>query len=104
MVKKKLPVRWDKKALDSLRDIYDYIKEDSPTQATRVRKILLQLAQSLKEYPEKYSKEFYLEKLPNNYRSVSKWQYKIIYEVTENEIIIAFLFHTRKDPSKMTDG
>ena len=63
---------------------------------------LLRLAGNLCDYPEKYSIEPYLENESGNYRSVAKWSYKIIYEVTENEIIIAMVFHTKQDPAKIS--
>ncbi len=62
--------------------------------------LLIKLVRSLDDFPEKYSKETLLIDDPENFRSVSKWNYKIIYEVTENQIIIADIFHTSQHPSK----
>jgi len=98
---RKLPVRWDNKAVESLRDIYEYIKEESPSGATKVRKALLSLARSLGDFPEKYPQEPYLKEETNNYRSVSKWSYKLIYEVTDEEVIIVLVFHTSQHPGKI---
>ena len=92
---KKLPVRWDEMAVESLEDIFKIVKQDSLIQAKRIKNTLLSLARSLNDFPEKYSKEDYLVDEPNNYRSVSKWSYKMVYEVTENEIIIVMLFNPR---------
>jgi len=99
--KKRLPVRWDIEATESLRDIYEYIKVDSPSGAHKVRKTLLSLAKSLGNFPEKYAREPFLKDEPNNYRSVSKWSYKLIYEVTEKEVIVVMVFHTSQDPEKI---
>jgi plasmid stabilization system protein ParE len=99
--KKKLPVRWDPRARESLDDIYNYIAEDSVSAARRVKKSLVQLARSLGHFPEKYSHEDYLAGEPENYRSVSKWRYKIIYEVTDKYVIIADIFNTSQHPSKI---
>ncbi|ELR67992.1 hypothetical protein C900_01288 [Fulvivirga imtechensis AK7] len=63
----------------------------------------MSLAKSLGDFPEKYPKEPYLLDEPNNYRSVSKWSYKLIYEVTENEVIIVMLFHSSQDPEKIKE-
>ena len=98
---KRLSVRWDIEAIESLRDIYEYIKVESPSGAHKVRRALLSLAKNLGTFPEKYPKEPYLLDEPNNYRSVSKWSYKLIYEVTENEVIIVMLFHASQDPGKI---
>ena len=99
MVKKKLPVRWAPKAKNSLDEIYDYIAEDSEDAAKRVKKALIQLGGSLGHFPEKYSREEYLVDQTENYRSVSKWRYKIIYEVTDSYVIIADIFNTDQNPS-----
>ncbi len=99
--KKKLPIRWDRLAKENLDAIYDYIAKDSIPAARRVKKTLVTLAHSLNDFPEKFSKEEYLIDEPEDYRSVSKWSYKIIYEVTDECIIIADVFHTSQHPSKM---
>jgi plasmid stabilization system protein ParE len=101
LVKKKLPIRWDKRAKGNLDKIYDKIAEDSENAARYVKKELIKLAHSLNDFPEKYSKEEYLADEPENYRSVAKWSYKIIYEVTEECIIIADIFHTSQHPMKI---
>lgn len=99
--KKKLPIRWDRLAKKHLDSIYEYIAEDSIPTARKVKKALVKLAHSLNDFPEKYSIEEYLAQEPENYRSVSKWSYKIIYEVTDECIIIADVFQTSQDTSKM---
>jgi len=98
---KKLPIRWDRLAKDNLDAIYHYIAEDSVLAARKVKKELVNMASSLNNFPEKFSIEDYLADVPGNYRSVSKWSYKIIYEVTDECIIIADVFHTSQHPSKI---
>jgi len=99
--KKKLPIRWDRLAKDNLDSIYEHIAEDSIQAARMVKKELVLLAKSLIDFPEKYPREPYLADEPENYRSVSKWSYKIIYEVTDKCIIIADVFQTSQHPSKI---
>lgn len=71
MVKeKKLPIPWDNKAKENLDRIYDYIAQDSVSAARYVKKNLVELASSLKDFPEKYSSEEFLANEPDNYRSV----------------------------------
>lgn len=101
MVKKRLPVRWDPRAKESLDRIYEYIATDSISNARHVKKSLIQLAKSLEHFPEKYSREAYLIDEPRNYRSVSKWRYKIIFEVKDNYLLIADIISTSQDPSKI---
>jgi len=98
---KRLPIRWDRLAKRNLDDIYNYIAKDSLLAAKKVKKELIKLAHSLNDFPEKFSIEEFLADEPENYRSVSKWSYKIIYEITEDCIIIVDLFHTSQHPSKI---
>lgn len=99
--KKKLPIRWDKKAKENLQAIYDYIREDSESAARKVITELVDLAGSLNDFPEKYSIEPSLANDPEDYRSVAKWSYKIIFEITEEAIIIVDIFHTSQHPQKI---
>lgn len=90
-------VIWDSRAKESLKAITQYIKEESPATAKRVRKELLKLTASLKEMPERFSSEPYLENKGNEYRSIAKWSYKVIYKVDENEIRILEIVHTSRN-------
>lgn len=96
-------VIWDSYAKASLKSIIDYINEESPSAAQKVKIELLKLAKSLKNKPNRFSEEFFLAERKGNYRSVSKWSYKIIYKVTEDEVYILDVFHARKDPSDIEE-
>ena len=85
-------------AKESLRDIIDYIKKDSPSAAIKVRKKLIAKAKSLGELPERFSSEPFLINKPGNYRSVTQWHYKIIYKVLDDEVLILRFMHTSRDP------
>lgn len=103
MVSKTYPVRWDTQAKDSLQEIITYLKQGSPTTAQKVKQTLLQLAASLKQQPERFPAEPYLTVKAGNYRSVSKWRYKIIYRVTADAVYILDVFHTSRDPFSMEE-
>ncbi len=90
-------VIWDSKAKEALKAITLFIKEESPTAAKKVRRELLKLTASLKHMPERFSTEPYLEHKGNDYRSISKWSYKIIYRVNENEVRILEIVHTSRN-------
>lgn len=100
---KKYEVIWDTEAKASLKSIVEYIREDSPSAAQKIKGTLLRIAASLKDKPNRFSKEPFLEDREGNYRSVSKWYYKIIYKVTESEVHILDVFHTRKHPSEIEE-
>ena len=101
MVKKKLPVRWDIEAIEDLKAIYKYIKKKSPDNAEKVKKELIKLAGTLTTFPDKYPKEPILEHEDGDFRFIAKWSYKIIYEITNKEVIIALIFHTSQEPVKI---
>lgn len=101
--KKELPIRWDRLAKDNLDNIYASIAKDSITAARKVKKELIKLAHSLNNFPEKFSVEEYLAPEEENFRSVTKWSYKIIYEVTKEYIIILDVFHTSQHPLKIKE-
>jgi plasmid stabilization system protein ParE len=64
LVKKKFPVRWSPKSKQRLDGIYVHIAEDSVSAAKYVKKSLIQLGGRLGHFPEKYSSEEYLAKVP----------------------------------------
>jgi len=99
---RKLPILWDRLAKESLDNIYEYILQDSPQNAGKVKKGLINLVSTLNDFPEKYSREEFLLELSENYRSVSKWNYKVIYEVADDAIRIVDIFQTRQHPSKIS--
>jgi plasmid stabilization system protein ParE len=85
-------------AKESLRSIVNHIKKDSPIAAHKVRRELLQLARSLSELPERFSKEEYLLEKSGNYRSITRWHYKIVYKIEEDEVVILRFIHTKQNP------
>lgn len=101
MKKRKLPVRWDLNAKENLDRIYDFIALDSLTAARYVKTELVKLAGSLNDFPEKFPKEELLSDMEENYRFVSLWSYKIIFEVASDSIIIVAIFHTSQNPEKI---
>jgi plasmid stabilization system protein ParE len=54
-------VLWDNEAKASLKAIVAYIRKDSPAAAQKVKQALLRLAASLKQLPDRFSTEPYLE-------------------------------------------
>lgn len=100
-MRKNLPVKWSHDAIEQLNAIHEFIKIRSPQNAKHVVQTLFQLGDSLGYFPEKYPIEPYLAHLNQNFRSVPKWSYKIIFEVTSDSIIIVKIFDTYKDPNKI---
>jgi plasmid stabilization system protein ParE len=99
MVGKKLPIVWENKARQSLKDVYYYIKyRSSKSQAEKVRDHIVNLAEKIQPMPLKHSKELLLEDLSIEFRYIVAWNYKIIYEIFDNKIVIIDIFHTSRNP------
>lgn len=92
-------VEWSEKALDGLQAIYLYIHLQSPQNAEYVVNTLIDLGESLKDFPLKFPKEPTLNQ--ENIRFTTKWQYKLIYQIESSRIIILRIFHTKQDPEKL---
>ena len=99
---KKRKIIWSYKSRESLNYIYEYIKIDSFQNAKKVKRKIIEIVSDLLIFPEKYSREHFLDKSKGNFRFAVIWSYKIIYEITENEIIILDIFHTAQNPMKIT--
>lgn len=104
MVKKYYKVIWDDEAKASLRSIYNYIKNrESISQAKKVRTEIIDLGKSLGFMPHKYVEDPYLKDEPGDNRFKAIWSYKLVYEVTDKEIIILDVFHTSRDPQSLKE-
>ncbi len=88
------------KAKASLRDIVTHLKKHaSPAIAEHVRKGIIEKCKSLKDFSG-FAKERYLDDLPEEYRSVCKWDYLIIYKLSDKEVRILNIIHTLRHPKK----
>ena len=81
----------------SLRNIVEYIYEESPQAAQNVRKELFSLVESLANNPERYSPEPFLAHKPGTYRSASKWDYKI----TDQKVLVLDIVHMHQHLSRI---
>ncbi|CAN5249267.1 hypothetical protein BH09BAC1_BH09BAC1_17380 [soil metagenome] len=70
--------------------------------AERVKRKILEVANTIQPFPEKFSQEERLA-LQANIRFCVIWSYKIIYVIENNEITILDIFDTRQDPEKIDD-
>jgi len=93
---------WDDEAKKSLRSIYDYIKSrESVSTALRIRNEIIKQVKILPKYPEKFTREPYFINQSDNIRFKVIWSYKIIYEITERNILVLDIFHTSRNPSEI---
>lgn len=100
MVKKHREVIWSKKAIDSLKDHYGRIAEDSISAAKKVRAEILRAVQEIPPYADKYQLDEYYPNNPGNIRRFFRWSYRIIYQVNESTIDILNVIHTSQEPNQ----
>ena len=92
-----------KKAQESIKEIFNYVQRDSSLNtAQKVKTRIIERCKNLKGFSG-YSKERYLDELEGEYRSVTVWDYNIIYRVTTNNIRVLNVIHTRMHPDKRKD-
>jgi len=100
-MKSNYKIIWSLHAKDSIDKIFEYIKAESPQNAHKVKRKIIELVNTLTFFPEKHTREQLLDREKGNFRFVPIWNYKIIYEIAENEIIVLDIFHSAQNPNKI---
>ena len=101
MVKKPgLVVSWDKLAYASLQRIYEYIRQDSPANADKVREEILKIISGLAEHPERYPPDKFKKSNPQDYRAFEKYSYRVAYRHIETGIKILRNRHVKQEPQE----
>ena len=86
------------KAQAAIKDIYEFIKEEISIEvAQKVKNTIIAKCKSLKDFAG-YSKERYLDELEGDYRSVTQWDYNIIFSLTDKEVRVLNVIHTSRHP------
>ena len=86
-------VVWSKASLDSLEIIYNFIFENSSQNAEMVVDTLLNLGDDLAKFPHKNPKEPLFN--DETIRYFPKWNFKIVYRIEENRILIINIYSTK---------
>ena len=97
-----MKVLWTKFALDSLRDIYNYYKDNvNITVAINIRNSVFFSTKQIENQPLSGTVESLLADLEEGHRFIIRGNYKIIYKVFHKKIYITDVFDTRQNPDKM---
>ncbi|MDR1436641.1 MAG: type II toxin-antitoxin system RelE/ParE family toxin [Candidatus Symbiothrix sp.] len=96
-------IKWTNKASLRLQSIHDYYQEVSNGKvAKNIIKEILNATKILSKYPQIAAVEPYLNNSPQVYRSlVVKPDYKIIYFIDGENIVIATIWNCRQNPENM---
>ena len=100
MKKSKPIVVWSIRASDSFRKIFEFICQDSYTNAEKVRSGILKIIDSLPDNPEKYPPDKFKKDNPGNYRAFEKYSFRIAYKYSDKEILILRMRHVKQEPKE----
>lgn len=96
MVKK---VIWPPHAQKQLAQACEYIASSSPQNAQKVKTAILASTRELAAHPEKHPPDKYKNNNDISFRAYELHRFRIAYRITENEIIIVRIRHTKQNPS-----
>ncbi len=83
-----------------IRLIFLYYKHAaSITVAHKIRKDILTSLKQLEKFPESGQEEELLNRFGMNYRRIISGNYKIIYKIEQNVIVVTDVFDSRQYPS-----
>ena len=86
-------VVWSKASLDSLEIIYNFIFENSSQNAEMVVDTLFSLGDDLAKFPERNPREPLFN--DDTIRYFPKLNFKIVYRIEENRILIINIYSTK---------
>jgi len=89
-------------AAERMRDIHKFYKCNvSEIIADKIIAKILDAAKILEVSPWAGQEEFYLKHLGHDHRTIIAGNYKIIYRIEVEEVLITDVFDARQDPAKM---
>lgn len=95
-----LQIKWNKKAIEQLDKVIEYIEQDSPQNAEKVRQDVFLKIHSLIHQPEKFNPDKYKINNDGSFRAFELYHYRISYRLLTNEIRILRIRHTKMTPKK----
>jgi len=99
-----MKIIWSEFASKTLREIFEYHKTVAGTDiADRLIAKIFNSTEQLINFPNSGQIEETLEKLKEGHRYLVIGNYKIIYKVVQEGILITDVFDTRQDPGKIND-
>ncbi len=100
-------ITWDTSATDTLRTIYNRIKNKyGINRADKFRMDIVTKVDGLRKMPTSYPLEPALYHRPEKFRFIKLSEYKIIYQIfeQENQVVILEIFHAKQNPDKFKEA
>ena len=95
-------VIWTKLAVNQLERAVKYIQLEQGTfYAKLVLNKILESSAELEKFPKRGQVENLLKHKKSEYRYLVAWNYKIIYRIGVNKIVVSRVFHTSQNSSKI---
>jgi len=94
-----MKIIWTNSALNDINLSISYIAKSSPKNAHKVLITIKELVNALDTFPYAYPIEPVFNK--DDVRFIAKWNFKIIYRITKNQIQILRIFNTKQSPEKL---
>ncbi len=99
-----MKIIWTDFAIENLKDIFDFYSITvNKKVANKIKKDIFKSVKLLVRYPELGQIELYLEKLNEEHRYILSGNYKVIYKIQDENIIISDVFDVRQNPTRMND-
>jgi len=90
-------------AKSRLKDIYIYYKNEASLKVAKsIKDEIIHEIRKLKKHPELGNEEAMLSNLKRGYRKLVIGNYKAIYRIIDNTIVIDTIFDSRQEPKEMT--
>jgi plasmid stabilization system protein ParE len=93
-------VIWGKAALDQLKSHCEYVAEDSPKAAEKIKKGIFEITDKLAQHPEIYPPDRFRKNNKGDFRAFDKYNLRVSYQVTAKQIRIVRVRHTSRSPLK----
>lgn len=94
----KVVVIWDINVEENLKNLYEYIAEQSIIQANKVINAIIEAAESLIENLEKYPLDKFKTQNDNSYRAFEIYNIRVSYRFINNKIFILRVRHVKQNP------
>jgi plasmid stabilization system protein ParE len=93
-----IEIKWNKRALKQFDQAIEYIEEDSPKNADKVKKDILSRVSKLADHPQSHHSDKYKIHNDGSFRAFEIHHYRISYRYIRKEIRIIRVRHTKMNP------